>query len=174
MSGVPGRDGVHDQLPSRIGPARAGGDSAACSGLCRRRCATTSGSRTERAGNPKQIGRKPWAESRRQTSSWDEMAVASIASSSARGRAIHFRHQRLRPLTHPLPQGFSDAVTCDCAFGSLATKTDQHADRLHRAASPVQLGGGGGLFSDDRQDPSAAAPQFLNAYPPPELCRKNQ
>jgi hypothetical protein len=53
MSGVPTRDAAHDQLPPRIGPARAGGDSMTCSELCRRRCATTSGSRNERAGNPR-------------------------------------------------------------------------------------------------------------------------
>ena len=53
MSGVPSRDAAHDQLPPKIGPARAGGDSMACSELCRRRCATTSRSRTERAGNPR-------------------------------------------------------------------------------------------------------------------------
>src|SRR5262245_54792717 len=47
-----GGDGVRDQLRSKISPARAGGDSMACSELCRRRCATTSGSRTERTWNP--------------------------------------------------------------------------------------------------------------------------
>src|SRR5262245_27719510 len=54
MSVLPGHDRAHDRLLLRIGQALAVCDSGACSKLCRRRCAATSGTNGSALGLPRE------------------------------------------------------------------------------------------------------------------------